>query len=997
MKIPAPAQALEDPQVRKMDSKIAFLNFRSLKRKKRQKKFTDTLKAVDADVFGIVETWLDDDIITGNDPHHPEYTIVSKCSRIGKAGGVAVFARNNLVVENINEGLPEKHANVQYCKIKYGGRFLVFIYRAPRATEAETDVMFDFIKKEARTSIIMGDLNLNTVDWHLMKWPPKMNSRMDKIIESNLHQIVEKPTRKKNILDIILTTDPSVIEEVEVIDEKIQTGGSDHSLIKFSLKIISPVREKKTIIVDDYKNADMNKYREILTGMLIAKRNVEVNNLDEKCESITNDLKVAWGIAVPKKEVNIGGRAFNLESTPTASIGKQLRRLCRKRQKLSHQSLHLDLEIKSMSQLYRKLRRRDHRKEEHRIFNGDLTGKVHIASHIKKFNKSSDRKPGPLKVDGKTIHDDLEIANAFKDTICSNFTRLEIPNLDQPYPPGVPKMQEINFTCRMIKKEIRTLKRRTAFGLDGISASMLLESRGIMIERLRDLFQHSYNIGRIPMLWTCSSISPIYKKGKRDDPKNYRPIAIASNLLKIMEKCIMTCVNRHLKKYGLWCDHQHAYRSQRSTAGNLIDHCHRLQNLVGNRQTVTCFHMDASSAFEMISFTNIIRGLFAVGMPGGLIEWFKSLLLNRQIRVKIGNTLSEPGVPSSGSGQGDPTSAYLFTLAINDAGSVIPEEYKDIAFYKLYSDDELIMVNTTTVRGITAAKTILANYEKWCKERTIFINPKKCMKITYGPPMPDVEYKLNEEIIQSASLVKDLGVYFQENLRFDYHIDKMIRTIRSIVFKLRKIIITTDVRVRSHLWMQFCLPNLTYCAQVYGRPKPHQLAKLQNLQKLFFSGSQPCTSCREQKLKRKNGIFEECVSHIGSEPVDITYLKLDLKAAHSILTGHMEVTEEIFRKPLNISNTRLSDSGGLLYPVKTKIEQKNTFAWRATDLWLKLSPEMQNPTLKKFQFAKKLDKDVDFLNWNPNGTFNHKQWDRSVQKNRLQKLEYGRHKIKFHL
>ena len=51
-------------------------------------------------------------------------------------------------------------------------------------------------------------------------------------------------------------------------------------------------------------------------------------------------------------------------------------------------------------------------------------------------------------------------------------------------------------------------------------------------------FQESYNSGNLPHDWKTANIVPIYKKGDRADPNNYRPVSLTSVPCKLMESVI---------------------------------------------------------------------------------------------------------------------------------------------------------------------------------------------------------------------------------------------------------------------------------------------------------------------------------------------------------------------------------------------------------------------------------------------------------------------------
>ena len=52
---------------------------------------------------------------------------------------------------------------------------------------------------------------------------------------------------------------------------------------------------------------------------------------------------------------------------------------------------------------------------------------------------------------------------------------------------------------------------------------------------LRMLFTRSLNTGTLPEDWLTANITPVYKKGSRSIPSNYRPISLTSVCSKVME------------------------------------------------------------------------------------------------------------------------------------------------------------------------------------------------------------------------------------------------------------------------------------------------------------------------------------------------------------------------------------------------------------------------------------------------------------------------------
>ena len=61
------------------------------------------------------------------------------------------------------------------------------------------------------------------------------------------------------------------------------------------------------------------------------------------------------------------------------------------------------------------------------------------------------------------------------------------------------------------------------------------------------LFNRSLEKKQIPDIWKCANISPIYKKGRKDEVNNYRPVSLTCILCKIglLESIIRDKVKEH--------------------------------------------------------------------------------------------------------------------------------------------------------------------------------------------------------------------------------------------------------------------------------------------------------------------------------------------------------------------------------------------------------------------------------------------------------------------
>jgi len=85
------------------------------------------------------------------------------------------------------------------------------------------------------------------------------------------------------------------------------------------------------------------------------------------------------------------------------------------------------------------------------------------------------------------------------------------------------------------RKQLTTCYATWTMGLDGIHPGVLMEVAEELAKPLSIIYQQSWLTGEVPYDWRITSVTPIYKKGQKEDPWNYRPVSLTSVPGKIME------------------------------------------------------------------------------------------------------------------------------------------------------------------------------------------------------------------------------------------------------------------------------------------------------------------------------------------------------------------------------------------------------------------------------------------------------------------------------
>ena len=94
-------------------------------------------------------------------------------------------------------------------------------------------------------------------------------------------------------------------------------------------------------------------------------------------------------------------------------------------------------------------------------------------------------------------------------------------------------------------------------GPDGLHPRILYETKSKITNPLKLIFDASLKLKELPHDWVNANISAVYKKGKKSELCNYRPISLTSILCKIMESIIKDAVLSYIESNDLITEHQH--------------------------------------------------------------------------------------------------------------------------------------------------------------------------------------------------------------------------------------------------------------------------------------------------------------------------------------------------------------------------------------------------------------------------------------------------------
>ena len=190
-------------------------------------------------------------------------------------------------------------------------------------------------------------------------------------------------------------------------------------------------------------------------------------------------------------------------------------------------------------------------------------------------------------------------------------------------------MPKVIFTEVEVKKQLCNLKIGKSPGPDLLHPRIIHELRDVLVSPLTTLFTQSMNQGILPNDWKMSTVTPVFKKGRKDVIDNYRPISLTCISCKIMESIIRNKLMEYFFINNLFSSKQYGFIKGRSTVLQLLKVSDDWTKLLENKGQIDIIYTDLEKAFDKVPHQRLLSKLHSYGINTVLISWIKSFLCSR--------------------------------------------------------------------------------------------------------------------------------------------------------------------------------------------------------------------------------------------------------------------------------------------------------------------------------------------------------------------------------
>jgi len=818
-----------------------------------------------------------------------------------------------------------------------------------------------YTKGPITPNIIMGgDFNLPDILWDTLEikknpqYTKTLNEKMIDIMqEYNLTQIVHEPTRGSNTLDLFLTTNPDLAEPPSV-----HPGMSDHDVVICNFRLKAKQQRKAPRVVYQVGRGDVDAVRkELLDGYNNYKDNVEQYDVNTSWNIFKEIFFHIVNTHIPQKTITGKQRLPWI----TSKIKRLIRQKQRRYNAAKAHNNHKDW------QRYREVRKQVHEelKREHKNYIRQLletdtntdqdTQNTRITKKFWAYVRAKRKDISGIQMlqreDGSEATEASEKAEILNNQYEKVFTE------ENPVMPSLPKnpiptIPRINITINGVTKQLRALNPNKAPGPDCLPTRIMKETAFELAPYLCTIFQKSLDTGKVPEDWKRANITPIYKKGKRDQAANYRPVSLTSVTCKILEHIIHHTVMNHLEEHRIMVHYQHGFRKAHSCETQLLTTLDSIAKAIDDKKQVDLLVLDFSKAFDTVPHQRLLGKLHHYGIRNQpttedsqpthqqdqrLHDWFKNWLCGRSQQVILEGKTSKHCLVTSGVPQGTVLGPLCFLVYINDIGNDISSKTS----LKLFADDSLLFREISGSDDSGQLQKDLDTLVNWAETWQMSFHPSKCYTISIGlkKNAHHHSYTMLNETLEHTDSITYLGIKINKHLNWDDHINHITSKASKSLGYITRNLQQCPPEVKSQAYMTLVRPILEYACAAWD---PHCQKHIDKLEKVQRKAARFALNCQS----RTPGSVSQAVENLEWLPLATRRKNKRLRILYKTISGlndTITIPAHIsLKRNMETIRTRNSHTQKFIQPRTRTDIYKNSFFPRTVTQWNSLPNSIIN-------------------------------------------------------
>ena len=873
------------------------------------------------------------------------YTNFSPSSpNLGSSGtrGICVYAAESLGVSEV--ALELSSIEQVWIRLALAGSDSLLIgclYRSPSGNTEESIHHLEQLMLKATAMpfshlMIIGDFNIPQINWDTVSSaaPPSHGSHsfIETIQDCLLYQHVQCPTRYRlgetpSVLDLVFTNEEGMVRNLEYLPG---LGNSDHLVLWFTLVCYSsrssghPTHRVHTdyeLLTEELKKHDWEK--------------IKTMELEEAYGSFKKQVAEAVERCSKRKRMS---SKKNIYMNRTAMQLRKKKETLWRKYTLTRDLLDHARFTRCRNQL-RKLTRDLRKKYEMKLAVGIKQNPKSFWRYTSSRLKTKSRVEALRNEEGGLTVDSQEKSEVLSRYFSSVYT-IE----DDEVPPSSentfrgPALEDIDVSPEKVRAKLASLRPTSSPGPDTIHPRMLRESASVLSAPLSVLFRKSVDSGRLPADWKTGDVTPVYKKGDRQNPASYRPISLTSIPSKVLESIIRDNLLQHMSGAGLLHGAQHGFLPKRSCISQLMEVMEDWSAAIEAGEPVDVIYLDFAKAFDSVPHQRLLNKLHGYGIRGRVLDWIAAFLLDRRQRVVVQGSKSDWAPVTSGIPQGSVLGPTLFSIFVND----MPEQVSSCI--KLFADDTKLYRQVSGLSGATGLQADIDALVNWSRKWLLPFNASKCRVMHIGRQNPGLRYHLGDTALEETVEEKDLGIVVDDHLKFHQQTAAAAAKASQMLAVVKRSFANLDETTLPLLYKSMVRPFLEYGNAIWG---PFGKLDQKRLERIQRRATRMVKNLRHLP-------YPERLRRLGLPSLYYRRRRGDMITVFQLLHGGIALTPETFLTRHTSDKTR-GHPWKLQKPRAKALTRRNAFSTRVINDWNSLPAQVVSASSIN-QFKARLDK-----------------------------------------
>lgn len=724
------------------------------------------------DIIGVSETWLYKGVDLRN-VQIPGYHFVRQ-DRIGRGGGVGLYINSSFEYTVVTNDLT-KNKNFEQIWVKITLQKISFIfgcvYRPPSFKFSDFVVNFDNVL----TSIMPlcdkiccgGDFNVD-----FMNFCSKETSEFASLIENlGLVQVISSPTRisdkTASLIDLLLLSNNLLLLNSDTLPAP---HLSDHEFIFCEFKVLFENKKIKYTEIRDIKNINLQQFSYDLQS--IPWRNIfDIHNINDKIKFINENLSALLNLHAPLKKVRMT-KVYQ----PWLDNVKDLMKL--RDRALSRYKKNKTAANRESYKELRNLTTLTIKNEKKAFLNAKLSNSDNVWQELKKYCGGIQRNKIEIP---ESLKKPNEINNFFRNSI--PITSIDHKDIIEHYTNNIKESVTSAFHFQQVS-EIDVLNtiihiKSNAVGTDGLTIGVIKLCCPFILPYLTHVINFCLRNSVYPDEWKRALVTPLPKTNEPTEFKDLRPISVLSCLSKVLEKLSNKQLTEHVEKNLILPETQSGFRQHHGCSTALANVSDDIFRATDEGKVTVLALLDYSKAFDTLNHRILLAVLHYIGLSKEACKFFENFLDGRYQRVRVGESISEELPITSGVPQGSALSPLLFAIYTSNIHNSL--KYSNAQYY---ADDTQIYLSFEKENVNEYCQKInddLRSLQTVSLKHSLVLNLKKCCLMLFGPK-PSIEYiknqvniKIDDTTLEIKNNTRNLGLIFDNSLRFEQHISNCIQ------------------------------------------------------------------------------------------------------------------------------------------------------------------------------------------------------------------------------